>query len=97
MHSNEKLLEEHGVAMKRKLDFPFKDQLIKARQSLGGIETMSELPNIVIISSLIKECVAVDEVRRLQVLGVPIYSIGLQIQTLILKKWIIQFLATMIQ
>lgn len=76
MHKMEKTLAEYGECMKKKERLMLQRKIDKNRSSLGGIEHMGELPDVMVISSLVDEAIAVEEVRRLQKLGVQIKSIG---------------------
>lgn len=76
MHKMEKILSEYSDNMKKKERLMMQRRIDKSRSSLGGIELMGELPDVVIISSLVDEAIAVEEVRRLQKLGANIKSVG---------------------
>lgn len=73
----EQTLLKHSVDLKKKERLSMQRQIERINKTLGGIETLACMPDIVIISNLPREKVAVQEIKTLQEQKLPIKSIGI--------------------
>lgn len=78
MKNLETYLEGEEVKkLKKKEILTMKRHLGLLKRSLGGIESMTEIPTLIVLSSIVREKTAIDEINKLKSLGMKITSIAL--------------------
>lgn len=73
----EYLAGEEVKQLKKKEVLMMQRKLHVLKRSLGGIENMNDTPQLVILSSIVREKTAIDEINKLKSFGVKIHSIAL--------------------
>lgn len=71
------LASDEIAKLKKKEVLTLKGHLRTLKRSLGGIENMTNIPTVVVLSSIVRERTAIDEINKLKELGMNITSIAL--------------------
>lgn len=77
LHNQRKTLVEHDQDLSKKQKLDIQRSIDKIMHFREGVEKLDTQPRLVILSSIAREKIAANEVRRLQQLGKKIISIGI--------------------